>query len=142
MEITKFVLLRNTEATLSALRQLRAMGVSVALDDFGTGYSSLSYLHSFQFSKIKIDQSFVRNLLTNKECTSIIRAVAGLGQSLDIKTIAEGVETMEQLDVLRAQGMHEDVRLPLQLAKTGQRDTIADPSASGNRLRQARREQW
>jgi len=77
------------------------MGIGLALDDFGTGYSSLSYLRSFPFSKIKIDQSFVRDLLTNKESVSIVRAVIGLGKSLGIKTIAEGVETQEQLDLLR-----------------------------------------
>jgi diguanylate cyclase (GGDEF)-like protein len=107
LEITESILLHDTEATLASLRQLRAMGISVALDDFGTGYSSLSYLHSFPFGKIKIDQSFVRNLMTNRESTSIIRAVVGLGQSLEIKTIAEGVETMGQLDSLRALGCTE-----------------------------------
>jgi EAL domain-containing protein (putative c-di-GMP-specific phosphodiesterase class I) len=77
------------------------MGVSVALDDFGTGYSSLSYLRCFPFSKIKIDQSFVHDLMTNRESMSIIRAVIGLGESLGIKTTAEGVETLEQLNMLR-----------------------------------------
>jgi EAL domain-containing protein (putative c-di-GMP-specific phosphodiesterase class I) len=83
------------------------MGICVALDDFGTGYSSLSYLRSFPFSKIKIDKSFVHDLLTNKGSMSIIRAVTGLGQSLGIKTIAEGVETLEQLDRLREEGCDE-----------------------------------
>jgi diguanylate cyclase (GGDEF)-like protein len=93
LEITESVLLHDAAATLTALHRLRAMGICVALDDFGTGYSSLSYLHSFPFSKIKIDQSFVRGLKTSKESMSIIHAVTGLGQSLNIKTIAEGVET-------------------------------------------------
>jgi diguanylate cyclase (GGDEF)-like protein len=107
LEITESVLLRDTADTLAALHQLRAMGIGVALDDFGTGYSSLSYLHSFPFSKIKIDQSFVRGLATSKESMSIIRAVTGLGQSLGIKTIAEGVETEEQLNRLREEGCTE-----------------------------------
>jgi diguanylate cyclase (GGDEF)-like protein len=107
LEITESVFLRDTVGTLTALHQLRAMGIGVALDDFGTGYSSLSYLHSFPFSKIKIDQSFVRDLMTNKESVSIIRAVTGLGKSLGIKTIAEGVETAKQLDRLRMEGCTE-----------------------------------
>jgi diguanylate cyclase (GGDEF)-like protein len=107
LEITESVFLRDTADTLGVLHQLREMGIGVALDDFGTGYSSLSYLHSFPFSKIKIDQSFVRGLMTNKESVSIIRAVIGLGQSLGIKTIAEGVETREQLDKLRDKGCNE-----------------------------------
>jgi diguanylate cyclase (GGDEF)-like protein len=107
LEITESVFLRDTVGTLAALHRLRAMGIGVALDDFGTGYSSLSYLHSFPFNKIKIDQSFVRDLLTNKESLSIVRAVTGLGKSLGIKTIAEGVETLEQLNRLRDKGCTE-----------------------------------
>jgi diguanylate cyclase (GGDEF)-like protein len=107
LEITESVFLRDTVGTLAALNQLRAMGIGVALDDFGTGYSSLSYLHSFPFSKIKIDQSFVRNLMTSRESMSIVRAVVGLGKSLEIKTIAEGVETLEQLNKLRDKGCDE-----------------------------------
>jgi EAL domain-containing protein (putative c-di-GMP-specific phosphodiesterase class I) len=86
---------------------LREMGIAVALDDFGTGYSSLSYLRSFPFDKIKIDQSFVRDLVNNKESMSIIRAVTGLGHSLSMKTTAEGVETQEQLVKLREEGCTE-----------------------------------
>ena len=107
LEITESVLLKNTVGTLTALHQLRAMGIAVALDDFGTGYSSLSYLRSFPFDKIKIDQSFVRDLVDNKESMSIIRAVTGLGHSLRMKTTAEGVETFEQLDKLREEGCTE-----------------------------------
>jgi predicted signal transduction protein with EAL and GGDEF domain len=107
LEITESVFLRDTADTLAALHQLRGMGIGMALDDFGTGYSSLSYLRSFPFNKIKIDQSFVRDLLTNRESMSIVRSVIGLGQSLGIKTIAEGVETPEQLERLRADGCAE-----------------------------------
>jgi EAL domain-containing protein (putative c-di-GMP-specific phosphodiesterase class I) len=107
LEITESVFLRDTPGTLAVLHQLREMGIGVALDDFGTGYSSLSYLHRFPFNKIKIDQSFVRDLLTNKESMSIVRAVTGLGRSLGIKTIAEGVETLEQLNKLRDKGCTE-----------------------------------
>jgi diguanylate cyclase (GGDEF)-like protein len=107
LEITESVFLHDTVDTLATLRQLRAMGIGVALDDFGTGYSSLSYLRSFPFNKIKIDQSFVRDMTANKESMSIIRAVTGLGLSLGMKTIAEGVETVEQLDRLRNEGCTE-----------------------------------
>jgi diguanylate cyclase (GGDEF)-like protein len=107
LEITETVVLRDTPQTLTALHALRAMGVTVALDDFGTGYSSLSYLRSFPFDKIKIDQTFVREIATNRESMSIVRAVTGLGHGLRMKTTAEGVETVEQLNLLRAEGCTE-----------------------------------
>jgi diguanylate cyclase (GGDEF)-like protein len=107
LEITETVVMHNTAETLEALHQLRELGISVALDDFGTGYSSLNYLHSFPFSKIKIDQSFVRDLTTSKKSLSIVRAVVGLGESLGMMTLAEGVETKEQLDKLREKGCTE-----------------------------------
>jgi predicted signal transduction protein with EAL and GGDEF domain len=107
LEITESVLLLDSVATVGALHQLRAMGIAIALDDFGTGYSSLSYLRSFPFDKIKIDQSFVRDLVENKESMSIVRAVTGLGHSLSMTTTAEGVETQEQLVRLRAEGCTE-----------------------------------
>jgi diguanylate cyclase (GGDEF)-like protein len=107
LEITESVFLRDTADTLRALHQLRSMGICIALDDFGTGYSSLSYLRSFPFAKIKIDKSFVRDLMTNNGSMSIIRAVTGLGQSLGMRTIAEGVETKEQLERLREEGCDE-----------------------------------
>ena len=77
------------------------------MDDFGTGYSSLSYLRSFPFDKIKIDQSFVRDLTERPDSIAIIRAVADLGQSFGMTTTAEGVETQEQLDKMRAEGCNE-----------------------------------
>jgi EAL domain-containing protein (putative c-di-GMP-specific phosphodiesterase class I) len=107
LEITESVFLGATTETMKALQEFRATGISVALDDFGTGYSSLSYLRSFPFNKIKIDQSFVRDLMTCKESMSIVRAVIGLGKSLGIMTIAEGVETQAQLDKLRDKGCTE-----------------------------------
>ena len=86
------------------LHQLRGLGVRISMDDFGTGYSSLSYLRSFPFDKIKIDRSFVKELPDNHECGAIVRAVAGLGQCLGVATVAEGVETLEQLARLREEG--------------------------------------
>jgi diguanylate cyclase (GGDEF)-like protein len=107
LEITESVFLTAAADTMVKLRDLRALGISVALDDFGTGYSSLSYLRTFAVSKIKIDQSFIRDLTTSKESVSIVRAVTGLGQSLGMMTIAEGVETQEQVNELRALGCTE-----------------------------------
>jgi EAL domain-containing protein (putative c-di-GMP-specific phosphodiesterase class I) len=98
------VLLQNSEATLQTLHELRAQGVRISLDDFGTGYSSLSYLRSFPFDKIKIDRSFVQELASRDDSMAIVRAVAGLGRSLGIVTTAEGVETEEQLELLRREG--------------------------------------
>ena len=107
LEITETVLMKNNDATLAALHQLRSLGVRISMDDFGTGYSSLSYLRSFPFDKIKIDQSFVRDLTDRPDSIAIIRAVAGLGQSFGMTTTAEGVETQEQLDKMRAEGCSE-----------------------------------
>jgi EAL domain-containing protein (putative c-di-GMP-specific phosphodiesterase class I) len=107
LEITESVLLAETDSNLATLHQLREIGVHISMDDFGTGYSSLSYLRSFPFDKIKIDQSFVRELAERPDCMAIIRAVAGLGTSLGIATTAEGVETEEQLLRLRAEGCTE-----------------------------------
>jgi predicted signal transduction protein with EAL and GGDEF domain len=107
LEITESVLLGETEANLATLHSLRALGASISMDDFGTGYSSLSYLRSFPFDKIKIDRSFVNEMMERADCVAIIRAVAGLGISLGIATTAEGVETSAQLDRLRAEGCTE-----------------------------------
>jgi diguanylate cyclase (GGDEF)-like protein len=107
LEITESALLQDTEATLATLHQLRSFGVRIAMDDFGTGYSSLSYLRSFPFDKIKIDRSFIHELSTRGDCQAIVRAVTGLGSSLGIATTAEGVETHEQLKLLRREGCTE-----------------------------------
>ena len=99
--------MNDSAETLAVLHQLRAMEISVALDDFGVGYSSLSYLRRFPFDKIKIDKSFVRHLVTDRESMLIVRAITGLGRSLCMRTTAEGVETLEQLDRLREEGCTE-----------------------------------
>jgi diguanylate cyclase (GGDEF)-like protein len=104
LEITETVLLQDDEENLAMLHQLRTLGISIVLDDFGTGYSSLSYLQRFPFDKIKIDRSFVANLTNRPDCAAIVCAVTGLARALDITTTAEGVETKEQLDLLRAAG--------------------------------------
>jgi diguanylate cyclase (GGDEF)-like protein/PAS domain S-box-containing protein len=107
LEITESILLAETEANLATLHRLRELGISISLDDFGTGYSSLSYLRSFPFDKIKIDRSFVKDLSSRSDCVAIVRAISGLGRSLNITTTAEGVETLDQLDWLRAEGCNE-----------------------------------
>jgi diguanylate cyclase (GGDEF)-like protein len=107
LEITESVLLQDSVGNMSILHDLKALGVRISMDDFGTGYSSLSYLRSFPFDKIKIDQTFVRDILDDADALAIIKAVLDLGASLGITTTAEGVETVEQLDELRRQGCGE-----------------------------------
>ncbi len=104
LEITEGVLLQNTDFSLAILDGLKDIGVKIAMDDFGTGYSSLSYLQRFDFDKIKLDQSFVRQLEQSDEAGSIVRAVLGLAKSLGMKSTAEGVETKEQLEFLEQEG--------------------------------------
>ena len=107
LEITESVLLEKTERNIAILNQLRQMGVRISMDDFGTGYSSIGYLRSFPFDKIKIDQSFVRDLLVDKGSLAIVRAIAGLGVSFGMTTTAEGVETEEQMRCLDLEGCIE-----------------------------------
>ncbi|GAA0605054.1 hypothetical protein GCM10009416_48240 [Craurococcus roseus] len=109
LEITETVLLERSEPNLDQLHQLRALGARIAMDDFGTGYSSLGYLRAFPFDKIKIDRSFVHDLEKDGDggCAAIVRAVAGLGASLGVRTTAEGVETAAQLAFIRAEGCTE-----------------------------------
>ena len=104
LEITEAVLMQNSEVNLRALHQLRALGIKISMDDFGTGYSSLSYLRSFPFDKIKIDRCFIKELGDSSESDAIVHAVAGLAESLGMTTTAEGVETKEQLDLVRELG--------------------------------------
>jgi diguanylate cyclase (GGDEF)-like protein/PAS domain S-box-containing protein len=107
LEITESLLLRDNEANLASLGRLKEMGIRIALDDFGIGYSSLSYLRSFQFDKLKIDQSFVRDLPESGSAKAIVSAIIGLGKSFNIDVTAEGVETAEQLEYLRVNGCQE-----------------------------------
>ena len=107
LEITETTLLKNNENNCSLLFQLHALGVRIALDDFGTGYSSLSYLRSFPFDKLKIDQSFVREMVTRPDCAAIVGSIVDLANKLNIVTTAEGVETADQLHHVRAAGCIE-----------------------------------
>jgi diguanylate cyclase (GGDEF)-like protein len=107
LEITEAVLLRDTKATIGTLRRIHDLGVHIVLDDFGTGYSSLSYLRSFPFDKIKIDRSFVKELQNSTQSQAIVTAIASLARSLGMASTAEGVETPEQLDLVRKLGCGE-----------------------------------
>jgi diguanylate cyclase (GGDEF)-like protein len=104
LEITESLLLQDGDEVLAALRELRGIGVGVALDDFGTGYSSLSYLRKFPFTKLKIDQSFVRGMETREDNIIIVQAVAAMAQRLGMTVTAEGIETEEQLAIVRKAG--------------------------------------
>jgi EAL domain-containing protein (putative c-di-GMP-specific phosphodiesterase class I) len=101
LEITEAVLIRDDEVTLATLHQLKKLGVRIALDDFGTGYSSLSYLHRFPFDKIKIDRSFIKDVAESGGSSSIVQAVLNIAAARSMTTTAEGVETRQQLEMLR-----------------------------------------
>ena len=107
LEITETLLLEKSSQVLATLHALRALGVRISMDDFGTGYSSLSYLRSFPFDKIKIDQSFVRDLAANRDAQAIVRSIISLGVGLGVTITAEGVETEAELGCLRSEGCHE-----------------------------------
>jgi EAL domain-containing protein (putative c-di-GMP-specific phosphodiesterase class I) len=104
LEVTETVLIRDDEMALAILHQLRGIGVGIALDDFGTGYSSLSYLQRFPFDKVKIDRSFIRDIVAPGGSSSIVQAVVTIAAARNMITTAEGVETADQLDALRMLG--------------------------------------
>ena len=112
LELTESVLIGDTETVLSSVRQLKQLGVKLSVDDFGTGYSSLSYLKRFDVDKLKIDQSFIRDLASDPDDAAIVRAIVQMAGSLNLRTIAEGVEDAATLALLRefscdeAQGYH------------------------------------
>ena len=96
--------MKNSSLTIALLVRLHSLGLSIALDDFGTGYSSLSYLRSFPFDKIKIDRLFVSEMATRDDCAAIVSSIVSLAARLGMTTTAEGVETREQLDLVRNVG--------------------------------------
>ncbi len=106
LELTEGSLLDNTDAMIATMGALKRAGVGFALDDFGTGYSSLSYLKRLPLDQLKIDQSFVRDLLTDANDVAIVRTIVALGHSLGMAVIAEGVETAAQRDLLAGAGCH------------------------------------
>ncbi|MGI2328153.1 putative bifunctional diguanylate cyclase/phosphodiesterase [Planococcus sp. YIM B11945] len=104
LELTESIFLENTESVIATMNELKKLGVRISIDDFGTGYSSLSYLKDFPIDSIKIDQSFIRNASDNKKTISIISAIISLAQKLDLKSVAEGIETPEQFDYFKTEG--------------------------------------
>jgi EAL domain-containing protein (putative c-di-GMP-specific phosphodiesterase class I) len=125
LEITEAVLIRDDDAALAILHQLRAIGVRIALDDFGTGYSSLSYLKRFPFDKIKIDRCFISDLAEPEGSSGIVQAVVNIAAARHMTTTAEGVETEAQRQMLRALGCSE---------MQGYLFSAAKPSAEVKRL--------
>ncbi|RYE66378.1 MAG: EAL domain-containing protein, partial [Rhizobiaceae bacterium] len=107
LEITESSIISDKQRAMNALRSIKALGVSIAIDDFGTGYSSLETLRSFPFDKIKLDRSFLTEVDRSEQATAMVRAILALGQGLQIPVLAEGVETVNQLDILRREGCHE-----------------------------------
>ncbi|WP_417692521.1 putative bifunctional diguanylate cyclase/phosphodiesterase [Roseibium sp.] len=107
LELTETALIKDQARSLHIMRQIKALGVGIALDDFGTGYSSLGTLRTFPFDKIKLDKSFIDDVGQDRQSKAIIRAILALGKSLDIPVLAEGIETSEQMELLRAEGCDE-----------------------------------
>jgi EAL domain-containing protein (putative c-di-GMP-specific phosphodiesterase class I) len=100
LEITESAVMQQTDSTLATLHALKALGVEIAMDDFGTGYSSLSHLQRFPIDGLKIDRSFVSGLGTSRNDTALVRTVIALGDTLGLRTIAEGIETTQQWEML------------------------------------------
>ena len=135
LEITEAVLIRDDDAALEILHQLRAIGVRIALDDFGTGYSSLSYLQRFPFDKIKIDRCFV-NDIAEPGGSSIVQAVVNIAAARHMTTTAEGVETQRQQELLRGARLHRNAGISVQRAKAGRGDQanfVRAPRKAGGR---------
>ncbi len=137
LELTESVLMKRAESAASILHALREKGIQVAIDDFGTGYSSLSYLRKFPVDALKIDQSFVRQISTARDDTAIVTAVIAMARSLKLRVVAEGVETLEELEFLRthqcdeAQGYFFSPPVPpehfAQLLQSGLSETVCAP---------------
>ncbi|WP_272956344.1 EAL domain-containing protein [Cupriavidus necator] len=107
LELTEGVAMRDPQRAIAMIQELHERGVCMSIDDFGTGYSSLAQLKKFQVRKLKIDQSFVRDIATNAEDRAIVGAIVQMARNLGLLTIAEGVETAEQISILRAEGCNE-----------------------------------
>jgi diguanylate cyclase (GGDEF)-like protein len=150
LEITESVLMQNTQTTLATLHRLRELGVKISMDDFGTGYSSLSYLRSFPFDKIKIDRCFISGLADGDDSVAIVLAIAGLAKNLGITTTAEGVETKQQMQQVKALGCTEmqgflfspprrvEELAPMFRLRSARKATAAPSAAQGSNRKAAR----
>jgi EAL domain-containing protein (putative c-di-GMP-specific phosphodiesterase class I) len=150
LEITESVLMQNTQTTLATLHRLRELGVKISMDDFGTGYSSLSYLRSFPFDKIKIDRCFINGLADGDDSVAIVLAIAGLAKNLGITTTAEGVETKQQMQQVKALGCTEmqgflfspprrvEELAPMFRLRSARKATAAPSAAQGSNRKAAR----
>ena len=136
LEITEGMVMSGVEAVIETLDELSALGVELAIDDFGTGFSSMNYLKKFPVDRLKIDQTFIRDVLTSEEDAGITKAIIQLGHSLNLEVIAEGVETAQQLEFLRewgcdeAQGYHFSRPIPpdeLAVLLEAERDERGEP---------------
>lgn len=107
LEITESAIMENSAATIGVLKELKALGIELSLDDFGTGYSSLSYLKRFPIDKLKIDQSFVHDITTDPDDEAMVTAIIAMAHHLNVRVVAEGVETEAQLAFLRKHGCDE-----------------------------------
>jgi EAL domain-containing protein (putative c-di-GMP-specific phosphodiesterase class I) len=107
LEIVESMVMHDVDSAATIMKELKALGIQLAMDDFGTGYSSLSYLKRFPFDKLKIDLSFVRDMMIDPESAAISRAIIAMAHNLNLRAIAEGVETEEQLEYLRLHGCDE-----------------------------------
>ena len=101
LELTEGVIMGNAEASIAALYEMKNLGVSLSVDDFGTGYSSLSYLSQFPLDELKIDRSFIVNLTTSRRSKDLVRAIIAMGKSLNLRVVAEGVDSLDQFRFLR-----------------------------------------
>ena len=142
LELTESIAMDDSSFTIDMVARLHALGIALSIDDFGTGYSSLSYLKRFKIDKLKIDQSFIRDLHRDPDDAAIVTAIIGLAKGLGFRTIAEGVETQGQLDFLREhecdeiQGYFYSKPVPADefarlLARGPERDPVLPASASG-----------
>ena len=129
LELTESLLLANAEVTVSVLQELRAMGVTLAIDDFGTGYSSFSYLRQFHVSKLKIDRQFIRDVAVKPDDAAITAAIISMGNSMNLKVIAEGVENEAQMAFLRAH--HCDAIQGFYFSRPLTADKVADKLRGG-----------
>lgn len=104
IELTESVLIDDSEAAIAWIKRCKQLGFRVSIDDFGTGYSSLGYLHRLPVDELKIDKTFIETMIIDHRSMAVVRAIVGLAQGLDLKVVAEGVETREQAEALRALG--------------------------------------